>query len=330
MPKTIAPQVAHLATFLRAKRAEGKADATLRNYAMAIRHLGRFLDGLGVNVVTMTREVLVEYVCDLRQQYADDSLNLRLGALRVFYRWLKDMGLREDDPAPKVCRFGRVMEKPVESLTLDDVGAIIAMTQALRRERFGIHRGGFLVLFLLETGMRLGEALRLTLADVDLTENRILVTATKTHKQRIIPITPSLRPRVVEYIGRRSAHLHRKHFPDTGRLLVSEWGTALSTSNAERCCRTIFKRAGFQKRVWPHMLRHSWARLSIASGKAPLPAIMAAGGWTRLDMVMRYTRLSVDQIAEVQAVSSPLTQMADRFAIPEDSGQATEGLNPAP
>ena len=319
--RTTAPQVSRQAAFLQAQRAIGKADATLRNYAGDLRLFARWLDSHGLSADAITREQLAEYVCELRECYSGDSLNGRLGTLRVFFRWLCDMGFRTDNPTIGLCRFVKAAIPPVRSLTLDEVRTILEVTRNLGRQRFGIHRGGFLVVFLLETGVRLGEALRLTLADLNLTDSRITVNATKTHRIRVIPITPSLRPRLAAYLQRRTAYLRYKDITDTGRLFVSEQGAPWSEHSAENGCRTIFNRAGLGRRCYPHLCRHTWATLSLASGKAPLPAVMAAGGWTRLETVKRYTQMSDDQIAEVAAMSSPLTQAGEGQApIPADQG----------
>jgi site-specific recombinase XerD len=325
MPRTKqrieAPKVAHLATFLRARRAAGRANSTLANYSLAICHLGRWLDDQGMTVDTVTREGMIEYVCDLREQYGGESLNVRLINVRTFFRWLLAMNLRQDDPTIEVCCPVHAEPKPVYALTLDEVRKIVAVAQGLRGKRFGIYRAAFLVLFLLETGVRLGEALGLTLGDVNLLENRITVTARKTRGCRIIPITTVLRPRLVEYLRRRQDYLQAKHFPEIGHVFISESGREWTRNAAERGCRTIGRRAGLDRRFYPHLCRHTWATLSLLSGRAPMNVVLAAGGWRRLETVARYTLVTTEQIAETQAVSSPLMQATKpHFTIPEDQG----------
>jgi site-specific recombinase XerD len=60
-----------------------------------------------------------------------------------------------------------------------------------------------LLLLLYGTGMRIGEALRLTLQDVDLAERIITVRRTKFFKTRLVPIGPKLADELVAHIERR-------------------------------------------------------------------------------------------------------------------------------
>ena len=60
-----------------------------------------------------------------------------------------------------------------------------------------------LLLLLYGSGMRIGEALRLVLQDVDLTDQVIIVRDTKFFKTRIVPIGPKLTQELVEYVERR-------------------------------------------------------------------------------------------------------------------------------
>ena len=69
-----------------------------------------------------------------------------------------------------------------------------------------------LILLLYGTGMRIGEALRLTLQDVDLTERIITVHGTKFFKTRLVPIGPKLADELAAHLERRglSAHAAQK------------------------------------------------------------------------------------------------------------------------
>jgi integrase len=60
-----------------------------------------------------------------------------------------------------------------------------------------------LLLLLYGSGMRIGEALRLVLQDVDLTDQVITVRDTKFFKTRLVPIGPKLNQELVEYVERR-------------------------------------------------------------------------------------------------------------------------------
>ena len=81
-----------------------------------------------------------------------------------------------------------------------------------------------LILLLYGTGMRIGEALRLTLQDVDLTERMIAIRDTKFFKTRLVPIGPRLHQELVRHTDRR--HLLPLPGGETSPLFTTRDGRA--------------------------------------------------------------------------------------------------------
>jgi len=294
----------HVVQFLRCEQA-AKAPATVRNRLRALERYDRWLSGRdGTTGATATKLDLAEYVADLREHYPPAHVNIHVSALRVYYRWLADIEARRDNPAHGL-RYLAAQSRPTASLASDEVHALLRFASRARAARFGTHRAAVLVLVLVDSGMRIGEALRLRMMDVNLLENHILITATKTRSVRLAPISPTLRPHLLAYLKRRSEHLRARHLGDCGALFVSEQGCPWPVNGAERGCRTVASLAGLTRRLHPHLLRHTWATLSLING-APMPAVMMLGGWRKLATVQRYTQMSARQLADVQASSSPL------------------------
>lgn len=229
-----------------------------------------------------------------------------MSALRVYFRWLAEVQARPDNPAA-VLRFLRADAKPLESLRPEEVRTLVSFVKRAAHYRFGTYRSAVLTLFLIDTGVRIGEALRLQTSDIDVAEGRLHVTATKTRTTRWIPISPLLRKHVAAYLRRRAVHLQRRRLPDCGVLWIGQHGGPWTVSNAGRSCQTVARLAGVMRRVYPHLYRHTFATLSLLGG-APLSAVMQLGGWRKLATVQRYTHMSAQQLAEVQAASGPLTQ----------------------
>jgi len=305
----------HVAAFLRQQRAQGRADATLRNHHRALTRLDSHLQTLnGTTSETVTPFQLADFVCAL--QLAPDHRNQHTSALRVYFRWLCETGLREDNPAAHL-RYCAAPAKPVESLTPEEVRALLTFARK-PHPRFGTARTSCLVLFLVETGLRLGEALSLRLPDLDLIENQVHVTATKTNSLRLLPISADLRQCLLAYLRERRAHFASHHLPDAGWLWPAEHGAEWTVTQAERGCKTVARNAGLTRRFHPHLLRHTFATLSLLNG-APLSAVMQLGGWKKLATVQRYTRMSTEQLRQVAADSSPLAGASRlRYVIPED------------
>jgi len=151
-----------------------------------------------------------------------------------------------------------------------------------------------------------GEALRLTLSDLDFGEGKLLVRQTKTGDFRVVPLSPVLRKHLRRYLQRREERL-AKLGSRAEEVFVSESGGPCSVSAAEGSFHHLSRAAGLG-RVYPHLLRHTFATQSLLNG-APLPAVMRLGGWRKLTTVQRYTYMNDAVAAQVHAKTSPLAAM---------------------
>jgi len=307
--------------FLLAEEAAGKAPPTLRNRRQALSRLARWCAQEGVSDLEVTPDGLRRYLAGLRARVSDGQVNLEVAALRRYFRFLQAEGLRSENPAAGL-RFLPVAMKPPQALPEEQVRRLLRACQRVRaRERFGTQRAAALTLLLLDTGLRVGEAVRLRVTDLHLGENgdgRLLVRAPKTKSFRVVALTPTLRVylvgRYLRFRARRLAHLGRH----SDLLFVSEQGGPLSVDRAEDGVRCLGRRAlGEEAKLHPHLLRHTWATLSLSNG-APLPAVMKLGGWRKLETVQRYTQFTDSQALAVHQATSPLAALGrGRPARPE-------------
>jgi site-specific recombinase XerD len=292
--------------FMLFERAAGKAAATLRNHERALRRLSGWLVAQGRPEEEVTRSDLVAFVNSLVGHRNPDYINQYVSAMRVYFRWLHEEGLITADPAARL-KFLAVPVRPVESLTEAECKKLVkwATTEAPRK-RFGVHRTGVLSLLLLDTGMRIGEALRLTVADLDLTEGKLLVRSTKTGDFRVVPMSITLRKHLRRYLLRRGKQLIGRGV-ESQYLFISESGAPCDVALMEHSFPYIGKAAGI-RRVHPHLLRHTFATRCLLNG-APMPAVMRLGGWKKLSTVQRYTYMNDEVAARVHAQTSPLPNL---------------------
>lgn len=165
-------RVPYVEDFLLWQGAAGRADATLRNHRGAPRKFEAWLaDSDGKTAMDVGPRDLAAFLNDQRKRYAPDQVNLCVCALRVYFRWLTEEELREDreNPARRL-KFLPVPARPVESLSREQCQKLVRWAAKARKQRFGVHRTAVLAVLLLDTGMRLGEALRLCVSDVSLSE----------------------------------------------------------------------------------------------------------------------------------------------------------------
>lgn len=120
-----------------------------------------------------------------------------------------------------------------------------------------------LILVLYGAGLRLGEALALTVDDVDLSASTLVVRNAKFFKTRLLPIGPKLSSVLRHYAETRLAILNRP--PSANAFFLRRQGTAITGQAAEHCFRMVRSYLGmrredgayFQPRL--HDLRHTFA-----------------------------------------------------------------------
>jgi len=224
--------------FLAHQRAAGRAKATLRNYEKALVKLEVHLAGQGRAEQQVSASDLVGFVNANLDRYPPDHLNQLVGASRLYFRWLVAEGLRRDktNPAERL-RFVPVPEKPVEALTAPECGRLVRTAKVQASGRFGSFRSAVLALLLLDTGLRLGEALALQAGDLEVggrtgrkdgERGSLVIRATKTHTVRSVPLSDALAPHLRRYLARRADYLRKRDLPDLGPLFISEQGNRLS------------------------------------------------------------------------------------------------------
>ena len=150
-----------------------------------------------------------------------------------------------------------------------------------------------LVIFLLYTGARVGEALWLDWRDVDLTRAHVSFPKTKNGSARGVP----LHPRVIAALANLP---HRDHEvfrrPDGLPYERPRGGDDHSAgTRIKTAFRAACRRAGIDN-LRPHDCRHTWATWHYAANR-DLGALMKLGGWKSERMVMRYAHVNVAELA---------------------------------
>jgi integrase len=138
------------------------------------------------------------------------------------------------------------------------------------------------LVFLLETACRWGEAERLKGQDVDLLKGRVTFWATKNGKPRSVPLT------------RRAIEALEPHLPaiPSHRVWPFKYTRYQHLFNTAKAMLGL----GNDRALSIHTTRHTCAS-KLASRGIPLHQLMAYGGWTSLASVQRYLHLHTDALA---------------------------------
>ena len=181
---------------------------------------------------------------------------------------------------------------PAEVLTPDEVLALIAA--ASNRAPTGI-RNRALIATLYRGGLRLSEALALKPADVNPDDGSITVLHGKGDRRRTIGVDPMAMGMIGRWADRREA------LGINGRrtLYCTLQGQPLKPSYVRTMLPRLAARAGIDKRVHPHGLRHTMAYELMMEG-IPVPIIQRQLGHASLATTQRY----LDHIAPKDVVEA--------------------------
>jgi integrase len=187
---------------------------------------------------------------------------MRLSVVRRFAVYLHNLDGRTQVPPPGLIPQGRHRATPY----LYSDTEIHALVQAAARLRNEVYAATFPVLIglLAVTGMRFGEAIALDVDDFDSYAEVLTVRDGKFGKRRLLPLHASTAEVLRHYLHRRGQLLRDMHLVDSGALLISNAGTHLDHSRAQRTWRNLRTSAGLRPRSGNcrpriHDLRHSFA-----------------------------------------------------------------------
>lgn len=151
-----------------------------------------------------------------------------------------------------------------------------------------------LLLFLLYTGCRIGEALWLDWSNIDLDRRQVMFIDTKNDTSRGVPLHDLL-VQMLAGMDHRDGRVFRTDDgseytkPKEGANADTSAGTRIKTAFRATC-----RRAGVTN-FHPHDCRHTWATWHYMANR-DLGALMRLGGWKTMSMVMRYAHTNVDEL----------------------------------
>lgn len=146
---------------------------------------------------------------------------------------------------------------------------------------------GVLIEFLIFTGLRISEASRIMIQDIDFENNQLKVIRGKGSKDRHVPITNNLIHKIKLYINKRN----------TGFLFCKSDGKKYTTRALQIRITNIIKNCNFSKKLSTHSLRHTFACLCIAKG-IKMEQIQLLMGHSTIKTTEIYAKLELGSIKE--------------------------------
>ena len=266
-----------LALFLTAKEVEGCSPKTIDYYRTTLEHM---TEAVAKPYTQVTSDDLRSYLSDYELKRGAGKVtvdNIRR-IMSSFFSWLEDEDYVVKSPVRRIHRV-KCAQVTKEVFTDEQVESL--------RDGCTCTRDLAIIEMLASTGMRVGELVRLDIADVDLQE-RVCVVMGKGNKQRPVYFDARAKLRINEYLALRH--------DDSPALFVSLRGEPkrMTIGNVETRMREL-GRATSVGRVHPHKFRRTLATRAIDKGM-PIEQVQKLLGHAKIDTTMRYAMVDQNNV----------------------------------
>jgi tyrosine recombinase XerC len=248
------------------------------------------------------RSVMRKYIVYLKKSdYSARSISRKISTVRSFFKFCLRESIIKVNPTINLIT-PKIDKKLPYFLYLQEVNKLIEAP--LKNTIFGIRDRAILEL-LYGTGIRVGELVNLNIRNIDLYEKTIIVFG-KGSKERILPLgNPSIRA-IQEYLTSRNL-FEKKIFVnknDLEALFLNRLGGRLTTRSIRRIIIKYMKMAGLNKKISPHVLRHSFAT-HLLGGGADLRSVQELLGHKSLSTTQIYTHITKERLKTIYKKSHP-------------------------
>ena len=301
-----------ISTFLQAQAAEQDAAAnTQLAYGRDLIAFSDYLSARGQDFETADRAAVEAYLVRCEAEgLAPATRARRLSAIRQLYRFAKEEGWRDDNPAIRITGPGASRHLP-QTLSQDEVSAILDAARAFGRGAHDHSRNCALVELLYATGMRVSELVELPIAAVR-SDPRMILVKGKGDKERMVPLSSPAKAAIAAWLALRDAadEQARKSGKPVPRHLFPGPGAAghLTRQHFYLLIKDIAAAGGVDpSKVTPHALRHAFATHLLAGG-ADLRVIQTLLGHADLATTEIYTHVLEDHLKQLVLTHHPLAK----------------------
>lgn len=272
---------------------------TLSSYTRDIRQYFDYVADNSLDVVKVSKTQIITYMLYMQKSgRAAASVSRSMASVRAFYNYLVSNNYVDTNPAYRLQAPKREKKLPC-ILTTDEVESLLAQPDSLDKPTAKSIRDKAMLELIYATGIKVSELISLVVDDVDTTLGYIKCIGNDT--ARIIPIGHVAVSALSAYLGDV-----RQSMANEGEnaLFVNCNGGRLTRQGFWKLIKDYAHRAGIEKDITPHTLRHSFAAHLIENG-ADLVSVQEMMGHKDISSTQVYTKLVKSRIRDVYNKAHP-------------------------
>ncbi|WP_338452330.1 tyrosine-type recombinase/integrase [Niallia oryzisoli] len=303
-----------LDVFIQSKEAEGLRPRSIENYREHTRHLMRYIDRDPFCIDELTSKLIREYISYLSKDriayeefgnrareskgLSPYTINLRLRSLKTMCAFWYEEGMLSSNPAEKVKKVKSDEVDEVPGLTDIEVERILNYYD---ERQFAQWRDKTLCLLLLDTGLRIEEAVSLTIDRINLRYCEINVppNKAKNRKGREVPVSREVAKRLIKLQDES-----RLYFGECDEVFMNAYGDPYTAEAFRRRLNRMKKDLDIP-RLHPHMFRHTFCRNYILNG-GDLFTLQKIVDHADINTTRKYIQMDEEHIRQQHNKYSPI------------------------
>lgn len=293
-----------LQRFLTYLLAERNASAyTLRNYQREVQEFLEFIQEEDIfDPNQVNRAIARRYIAWLgSREYAQASIARRVSEIRSFFRYLQRVHWVVTNPFERIAG-PKLPRRLPQYLTVEEVERLLAAPHP--STPLGVRNAAILEV-LYSAGLRVSELVSLNVSSVNLAAGEIRVWG-KGAKERVAFLGRMAQTVLARYLqdARPQLAASRTRGRPSSALFLNQRGERLSARSVQGILQELARAAGIDKKVTPHVLRHSFAT-HLLEGGADLRAVQEMLGHANLYTTQIYTHVSQRHMRRVYLQAHP-------------------------
>ena len=257
-------------------RLRGSSDYTIRNYVFFVE---KFLKHAGLPIEQLEEEHVKAYLSSLISEKSRNTTSLAASSLKFFFHEMLNKPISG-------IRLPKKQKTLPTVLTKQEVKSLLDSTETRKSK--------LMLSLLYSSGLRVSELVNLKKQDINFQEKTGWVRKGKGSKDRTFLLSETLCNELLEYLkDREQEYLFSK-------------GKPLTTRNIQKIIKKSAVKAGINKKVTPHTMRHSFATHLLEQG-TDIRLIQTLLGHANLNTTQIYTHVSQEQLKKIK---NPLDGLA--------------------
>ncbi len=276
--------------------------ASANTVSSYIRDIRQFSDWLlhadGPELLAVSQLNIRDYLAHLQTQGKSGATASRtLASLKNFYAYLVSTGFLESSPVSGELHVERGEKKLPQVLSGKEVELLLAQPACVDAKGF---RDKAMLEVMYATGIRVTELIELNAEDVNLDLGVIKCAGTK--KTRMIPLYPAALRALTVYI--REVRGLMVVDQEEKALFVNVSGSRMSRQGFWKILKYYQSKAGIEKEITPHTLRHSFAVHLLENG-ADLSSLQELMGHSDISSTQMYAHMINQKLRSVYEKCHP-------------------------